>query len=177
MADSTVSVRTRFEVFKRHNFTCRYCGRTSPEVVLEIDHIVPACEGGTGDPINLAVSCWDCNRGKAGIPLSEVMTGEDPHDRAIMILERERQLREYNAVLAEARARREEDAWELIRYWTNNPEQDSYERSEITWLIGTLEWMPAETIREFMDSAIRKRIFKLRYVKACVRNVREARAV
>jgi 5-methylcytosine-specific restriction endonuclease McrA len=36
-----VSVRTRFEVFKRDDFTCQYCGRKSPDVVLEADHIVP----------------------------------------------------------------------------------------------------------------------------------------
>jgi hypothetical protein len=28
-----LSVRTRFEVFKRDEFTCQYCGRKSPDVV------------------------------------------------------------------------------------------------------------------------------------------------
>lgn len=54
----------RFEVFKRDHFTCQYCGRKSPEVILEVDHIVPVAEGGTNDIINLVTSCRDCNRGK-----------------------------------------------------------------------------------------------------------------
>lgn len=168
-----VSIRVRFEVFKRDNFTCRYCGRTSPDVVLEVDHIVPICEGGSDDAINLAASCWDCNHGKSGVPLSETLTGEDPHDRAVLILERERQLREYNAVLAVARERRETDAWELVRYWTNDPKEDSFPRREFSWLVTTLEWVPVETLREYMDSAIRADATRdLRYVKGCVRNLR-----
>lgn len=168
-----VSVRTRFEIFKRDNFTCRYCGRVSPSVVLEVDHVVPVCEGGTDDPMNLVASCWECNHGKAGVPLSESLTGEDPHDKAIAILERERQLREYNAVLADARERRLEDAWELIRYWTNDEKTDSFNRSELSWLVATLEWVPMETLRSFMDAAIRAGAMRdFRYVKGCVRTLR-----
>ena len=75
---SPLSVRTRFEVLKRDNFTCRYCGRPSGEdVTLEVDHIVPVCEGGTDDPLNLITACWDCNRGKADVPLTRAMTAED----------------------------------------------------------------------------------------------------
>lgn len=168
-----VSVRTRFEVLKRDKFTCRYCGRTSPAVVLEVDHIVPICEGGSDDPINLAASCWECNHGKSGVPLSEAMTGEDPHDKAIAILDRERQLREYNAVLAEARERRLVDAWQLVSYWKNDEKVDTFNRAELSWLVSTLEWLPMETIRTFMDSAIRADATRdLRYVKGCVRNIR-----
>jgi len=168
-----VSVRIRFEVLKRDNFTCRYCGRTSPAIVLEVDHIVPAIEGGSDDPINLATSCWECNRGKSCVPLSETLTGEDPHDRAVLILERERQLREYNAVLAEARNRREASAWALLRYWENTEKLDTYSRRHFAWLISTLEWCPEETVRQFMDIAIRKGLTgDLRYVKGCVRMIR-----
>ncbi len=173
-----VGIRTRFEVFKRDAFTCRYCGGQSPAVVLEVDHIVPVCEGGSDDTINLTTSCWNCNRGKAGVPLGDVLLGEDPHDKAIAIIEQERQLREYNKVLARARRRREKDAWELVRYWKNNPGLNDFNRAEFTWLIATLGWLPKETIREFMDSAYRAEATRdLRYVKGCVRNVRQKRAV
>lgn len=30
-----LSKRIRFEVFKRDSFTCQFCGRTPPEVILE----------------------------------------------------------------------------------------------------------------------------------------------
>lgn len=60
----SISKRTRFEVFKRDNFTCQYCGRMAPDVVLEIDHINPVANKGNNDIINLITSCFDCNRGK-----------------------------------------------------------------------------------------------------------------
>jgi hypothetical protein len=179
-----VSVRTRFEVFKRDDFTCQYCGRKSPDVVLEADHIVPLCEGGGDDVVNLRTSCWDCNRGKAGQPLSEIVTGEDPHDRAIVLLERERQLREYNEVLADERDRREIEGWELVRYWkselgyTNEEQLVKIGRRDWNWLFNALTWCPAKQIQNFMDLAIlREMTDNLSYVAACCRNWREENAV
>ena len=49
----TVSKKLRFEIFKRDNFTCRYCGKKTPEVVLEIDHIIPKSKKGKDDESNL----------------------------------------------------------------------------------------------------------------------------
>lgn len=54
----------RFKVFWRDGFTCQYCGRKPPEVVLEIDHIVPRSRGGTDNIENLITACRDCNRSK-----------------------------------------------------------------------------------------------------------------
>jgi hypothetical protein len=166
-----LSVRKRFEVFKRDDFTCRYCGRKSPDVVLEVDHIVARAEGGDDDEMNLVTSCWECNSGKSDKPLNEVVTGEDPHDKAILLFERERQLREYNAVLAQARERRVFDAWVLWRYWQNDPEANRMPTRDLSWLINTLEYCPTEIVRGFMDKAIaRGYTYDLRWVKACVRN-------
>lgn len=66
-----LSKKTRFEVFKRDRFTCQYCGRMSPDVILEVDHIKPVSEGGTNKMINLITSCRDCNRGKGKRKLSD----------------------------------------------------------------------------------------------------------
>ncbi len=66
------SKRLRFEVFKRDLFTCQYCGRTPPAVVLEADHINPLSKGGPDTVDNLITSCSDCNRGTAAVPLSEM---------------------------------------------------------------------------------------------------------
>lgn len=54
----------RFDVLKRDNFTCQYCGRKPPEVILETDHIIPISEGGETSKDNLITSCRECNRGK-----------------------------------------------------------------------------------------------------------------
>lgn len=66
-----VSPRTRFEVFKRDKFTCQYCGRKAPEVVLNCDHIQPVSQGGGNDILNLLTSCQACNGGKGAVPLSD----------------------------------------------------------------------------------------------------------
>ena len=60
----SISKKIRFEVFKRDGFTCQYCGRMAPDVVLEVDHINPVANGGDNDIMNLVTSCQDCNRGK-----------------------------------------------------------------------------------------------------------------
>jgi 5-methylcytosine-specific restriction endonuclease McrA len=63
--------KLRFEVFKRDSFTCQYCGRSAPEVLLEADHIEPKAKGGKDTIFNLITACKDCNGGKSAIPLSD----------------------------------------------------------------------------------------------------------
>lgn len=63
--------KIRFEVFKRDSFTCQYCGRKAPDVVLEVDHIKPVAKGGNNSLLNLVTSCVECNRGKGKEELSE----------------------------------------------------------------------------------------------------------
>jgi len=67
----SLSKKVRFEVFKRDSFTCQYCGRSAPDVVLEVDHIQPVSKGGSDDVINLVTSCTSCNRGKSNKKLSD----------------------------------------------------------------------------------------------------------
>jgi hypothetical protein len=150
----SVSTRVRFEIFKRDKFTCRYCGLKSPQVVLEVDHITPLCTGGSDDPINLITSCWECNRGKGGVPLENVITAEDPHDAAILILERRRQLEEYNQVLKLDRQQRESDLLTLKEYWKRRVGRTITGLDE-TWILNTLRNTPLETLLECMDHAIR----------------------
>ena len=66
-----IGKKLRFEVLKRDKFTCQYCGRMSPDVILEIDHIKPVADGGTNEILNLITSCRDCNRGKGKRKLSD----------------------------------------------------------------------------------------------------------
>lgn len=58
-----VSKRTRFEVLRRDNHTCRYCRATDQP--LTVDHVTPVALGGTDDPSNLVAACKDCNAGKS----------------------------------------------------------------------------------------------------------------
>lgn len=66
-----ITKKTRFEVFKRDSFTCQYCGRSAPDVVLEVDHINPVANGGENEILNYATSCKDCNAGKSDRLLSD----------------------------------------------------------------------------------------------------------
>jgi HNH endonuclease len=73
----SVSKSVRFEVFARDAFTCQYCGRRPPDVVLELDHIHPRSKGGTDEIVNLLTSCYACNRGKSAKVISDVAPRPD----------------------------------------------------------------------------------------------------
>jgi len=68
---ASISKRLRFEVLKRDNFQCAYCGARAPDVALEVDHILARANGGTDEFLNLVTACWPCNRGKSSVPLDE----------------------------------------------------------------------------------------------------------
>lgn len=59
-----ISPRTRWKIFERDGFTCRYCGSRAPDVVLHLDHVEPLLLGGSDDPANLVTACETCNLGK-----------------------------------------------------------------------------------------------------------------
>ena len=69
MAD--ITQRLRFELFKRDKFTCQYCGRQAPDVILNCDHIKPLAGGGETDLLNLITSCRACNGGKGAVALTD----------------------------------------------------------------------------------------------------------
>ena len=52
-------------ILSRDGHRCRYCGRTSRETVLEVDHVVPRSLGGPSADGNLVTACRDCNAGKS----------------------------------------------------------------------------------------------------------------
>jgi len=62
-----VSKRLRFEILRRDNHTCRYCGESAPGVKLVIDHVLPEALGGRSEPDNLVTACEPCNSGKSSI--------------------------------------------------------------------------------------------------------------
>lgn len=60
----TIHPRKRYKILQKYNFTCCACGKTSDEIPLEIDHIIPVSKGGTNDEKNLQVLCYECNQRK-----------------------------------------------------------------------------------------------------------------
>lgn len=60
--------KLREHIKQRDNFTCCNCGNsthTEPNLLLEIDHIVPVSKGGCTVEDNLQTLCWKCNRSKS----------------------------------------------------------------------------------------------------------------
>lgn len=58
----------REAIKKRDNYTCCICGNSvfnEPNLLLEIDHIVPISKGGKTEASNLQTLCWRCNRSKS----------------------------------------------------------------------------------------------------------------
>ena len=59
--------RLRQKIKERDNFTCVECGNSiykEPNLLLEVDHIIPIAKGGPTEESNLQTLCWKCNRQK-----------------------------------------------------------------------------------------------------------------
>jgi hypothetical protein len=68
-ARKAIPKRLRFEILRRDNHACRYCGAMAPDAVIQVDHVIPVSLGGTDEPSNLVAACKDCNAGKSSVPL------------------------------------------------------------------------------------------------------------
>lgn len=105
----SVGKRLRFEILKRDNFRCCYCGRTPGVVELYVDHVIPRAKGGSDEPSNLVTTCFDCNAGKSDIHLHELdervgTPAEEIRSRlaqAQALLEAQREVEDMRTVLVE----------------------------------------------------------------------------
>ena len=120
-----VSRRLRFEILRRDNHTCRYCGAQAPDVALTVDHVIPVTLGGGNDPSNLVTSCQPCNAGKASTS-PDTDTVQDVDAAAILFgkaVERAAQIRaaeQYESDLAVAQF---EDTWNGWKYTGHDGEK------------------------------------------------------
>ncbi len=92
MKRKAISKRSRFEVFKRDSFKCQYCGKSAPDVLLQVDHIHPVAKGGAGDITNLITACEDCNAGKSDKLLSDTSVAVKRKAQADQLQERREQI-------------------------------------------------------------------------------------
>ena len=103
------------------------------------------------------------------------MAGEDPNARAVMMLERDRQLREYDAVLSEIHEGRLTQALELKDYWATLTGHSSMRGPHFTWLTRIVGEVPATVVKEAMWTAYSAgKTNGLQYVMVVIRNKREA---
>lgn len=146
-----ISKKTRFEVFKRDKFTCQYCGRTPPTVVLEVDHVVSVRDGGSSELHNLLTSCFDCNRGKGADALGVVPAGAA--ERAAELKERIEQAKEYEKLLRKERARKERAVAEIAAIYEDAFEDWTLTDSARNSIKMFIEKLPRPVIEEAMEKA------------------------
>lgn len=96
-----LSKRLRFEILRRDQFRCRYCGKVAADVELRVDHVIPEVLGGKTEPSNLATTCEPCNSGKSSVSLDDPVVEEVSRDAI-------RWARAMEIAAAGARAEREE---------------------------------------------------------------------
>lgn len=108
-----MNLKKRFEIFKRDNFTCQYCGKRPPEVVLEVDHIISKKDGGKDNDENLITSCFECNRGKGKMSVNKF----DYKSELKKIEESKIQLDEYYNFLKEKNSLKDKELEIFSDYW------------------------------------------------------------
>ncbi len=128
----------RFQVFRRDGFLCLYCGRRPPEVVLQVDHILPLARGGDTEPTNLVTCCSDCNQGKRDEIVVSPFEWEDSELRRLETLQRLAEMRAYRALKAELDGEIASAVEDLLTYWRN--------AIDPTWS------PPAEDLKHLLDA-------------------------
>lgn len=148
---TAVSKRTRFSVFARDNFTCRYCGRQSDSVVLVIDHLIPVAAGGTNDMENLVTACEPCNQGKSDTSLTQHAPNET--DRLARLQEQHEQLRVAQAAQQIAEARRQLEQT-VVNYWCDARGTDGMQPNVARLMAGWAMRYGPEVVFQWIDIAV-----------------------
>ena len=120
-----ISKSLRFEVLKRDNYTCQYCGQAAPEVVLNIDHMIPVSKGGTNDFENLVTSCSSCNQGKSDRVLDDHSFSELQIKLASNKASRLEKLLEVTDRVREIQNKLESDSDDLAEQWAHLVDLDT----------------------------------------------------
>lgn len=150
MMRKAISKSTRFRIFARDRFTCRYCGRQSDVVPLEVDHLIPVAQGGTNDDGNLITSCFDCNRGKGAKTLAQSAPTET--DRLRLAQERNEQIVTAKAVADAAKARTQLFD-QVVDYWCSVTGSDTYDAPTLKTIARYVHEFGPELVFRWIDNA------------------------
>lgn len=148
-----ISKKLRFDVFKRDKFQCVYCGKTPPEITLEIDHIEPVSKGGKNDINNLVSACFDCNRGKRNVRLERIPNKTS--ENIAILKEQEEQLKEYRKLIRKIARRTNNDIKNINNiYIKAYPGWEFADSFKVGSLKRFLSFLPKEEIVEALNIAI-----------------------
>ncbi len=143
-----VSKRLRYEILRRDNFTCQYCGAKAPDVNLVVDHVAPKALVKDDSASNLVAACPDCNKGKTSMapdaPLVAAVN-EKAAQYAVAL----------NRVIEQRQAKQTDDT-QLVRWfdkmwcgWTSTPmDRDG------NWESSVLRFRAIGLTPEFIERAV-----------------------
>lgn len=175
-ARKAIGKKQRFEIFKRDAFTCAYCGSTPPKVILHVDHIHPVALGGGNESDNLVTSCNECNLGKGARLLTSVPNSLE--HSASQVKERESQLAAFSEIMRKAKARKDNDSWEVADVMMSAFSMDSIRKDWLKSIEGFVERLGVISVIEAMELAVLRKhsqsgAFKY-FCGICWNKVREA---
>jgi hypothetical protein len=148
-----IGKKKRFDVFKRDGFKCKYCGQSPPGVVLEVDHLDPKCNGGSDDEHNLITSCFDCNRGKGGTPLS--VTPGSVDEQLAQKMEVVAQLTAMNEMLRKSHEAAQDHVEYVANHWSQAFDWEMSAQS-LSSVRNFLKKLPIDRVLEAVDIAAAK---------------------
>lgn len=148
-----ISKKTRFEVFKRDQFTCQYCGAHPPGVLLQVDHIKAVSVGGTNRMDNLLTSCQPCNIGKGATDLKAVP--QSLADKAADVKEREAQIRGYQTIMDKRHDRIEDELWRVAEVVDPGSSESGMDRE---WIASIRRFNDRLGAHDVLDSADTARV-------------------
>lgn len=79
----------QWNVFKRDNYTCRYCGRDG--IPLTVDHIILWEKGGPTIPDNMLTACKKCNKDRGNMEYEDWLFSPYYQKRSVHLTETVRQ--------------------------------------------------------------------------------------
>jgi hypothetical protein len=172
-----ISKRVRFSVFARDNFTCVYCGEQPPAVVLNLEHVIPVCKGGTDDEANLRTACWDCNAGKGDKEIGETIPIDaDGFRQAQELAEQQMKAQQ----LADAIQARKDYRQQVVNLWCNALGLKQSSNRTISTIVNLIDEFDAVTVCEWIEIAAAKCYYDdtdaIKYVCGIARKRREADA-
>lgn len=160
-----VKGRLRFEILRRDNYTCRYCGAKAPDVRLTVDHVLPVSLGGTDDAANLVTACVSCNSGKASVTPDGPLIADVEADQL-------RWMRALQLAIEQRKAQFEQfsddvewfgERWNTWTYADSNGERHTVDQDD-TWRQVVRGWLEAgidiDELASFIPKAMQKKNLK-----------------
>lgn len=177
-----IAKRLRYEVLRRDNHTCRYCGAKAPDATLTVDHVMPVALGGDNEPGNLVTACADCNAGKSSAAPDAPIVENVADDALRWAKAMEK------AAEVQGAAQREFDQYEteIMSHWdTFKLNGDEVYPAPADWKNSLRNFQAAgltvDDCRELIDVAMKSRVYPnktWRYFCGCCWNrIRERQAI